>query len=160
MPQAEQIQDRIYKALSTAARVVGTETHAYRPSGPIRPLSPQNRFLRLRAAFSAGSGHFSQPSRYGEALWYGLFDAVYTQPGDYLVQGRSVWFIAAQQRLQPILCVLTNRMVTFSRPAAPMVPGVNDYGGMVTATNSPLLLDWPASVLGAAGRGPLHLVRS
>ena len=153
MPRPEELQDRIYRALDTAARVVGTETYAYRPSGPVHPLNPENRFLRLRAAFSAGGGHFTQPSRYGEALWYGLFDAAYTQPGDYLVQGDSVWFIAAQQHLQPILCVLTNRVVSFSRPAAPMMTGVNDYGGMVTATNSPLLLDWPASVLGAAGRG-------
>jgi hypothetical protein len=153
MRRPEELQDKIYRALNTAARAVGVETHAYRPSGPAHPLHPGNRFLRLRAAFSGGEGRFTQPSTYGEPLWHGLFDAAYTQPGDYLVQGKSVWFIAAQQRLQPVLCVLTNRVVSFSRPAAPMVTGVNDYGGMIPATNSSLLIDWPASVLGAASRG-------
>ena len=153
MHRPEELQDKIYRALNKAARAVGTETHAYRPNGPFRPLSPENRFLRLQAAFSVGDSSFTRASRYGEALWYGLFDAAYTQPGDYLVQGKSVWFIAAQQYLQPILCVLANRVVSFLRPAAPMVTGVNEYGGMTTTTNSPLLIDWPASVLGASGRG-------
>ena len=153
MPLPDDLQDRIYRGLNAAARSVGAETHAYRPSGPVHPLHPENRFLRLHAAFSARDGSFSQPSKYGDALWHGVFDAAYTQPGDYLVQGESVWFIAAQHRLLPVLCVLTNRVVSFSRPAAPMATGVNDYGGMITATNAPLLIDWPASVLGAASRG-------
>ncbi len=86
-------------------------------------------------------------------MWYGIFDAAYTRPGDYLVQAATVWFIAAQQRLLPVLCVQTNRVVSFSRPAAPSNTGVNSYGGITTDTNQPLLTNWPASVLGVAGRG-------
>jgi hypothetical protein len=149
----ERLQDRIYKGLNAAARAIGTDTYAYRPSGPVDPLNAANRFLRLRAAFSAEDGMFVHPNKYGDALWYGVFDAAYTRPGDYLVQGDATWFIAAQQHLLPVLCVQTNRLVSFFRPAAPSVAGVNDYGGIITATNLPLLIDWPASVLGATGRG-------
>lgn len=70
-----------------------------------------------------------------------------------LVQQGATWFVAAQQRLLPVLCVRTNRVVSFGRPAAPGNTGVNVYGGVTTATNAPLLTNWPASVLGAAGGG-------
>jgi len=151
--QPAELQDRIYKGLNTAARAFGADTYAYRPSGMADPLDPRNRFLRLRAALSAEDGRFQHPSKYGNALWYGVFDAAYTQPGDYLVQGNAVWFIAAQQRLLPVLCVQTNRTVSFARSAAPAATGVNAYGGVNAETAQPLLRNWPASVLGATGHG-------
>jgi hypothetical protein len=150
---ATTLQDRIYRGLNSAARAIGADTDAYRPSGVADPLAPTNRFLRLRAAFTAPDGRFAHPNAYGETLWYGIFDAAYTRPGDYLVQGQVAWFIAAQQRLLPVLCVQTNRIVSFSRPAAPSSMGANRYGGATTATNRRLLTGWPASVLGVSGRG-------
>jgi hypothetical protein len=116
-------------------------------------MFPGNRFLRLRAAFTARDDRFARGNAYGEALWHGIFDAAYTRPGDYLAQGDAIWFIAAQQRLLPVLCVQTNRIVSFWRPAAPSSTGVNSYGGVMTETNQVLLAIWPASVLGASGRG-------
>ncbi len=148
-----ELQDRVHWGLNAAARAVGVDTNAYRPSGFAEPLAAKNRFLRLRAAFTARDGKFAHPNAYGDALWYGIFDAAYTRPGDYLVQADTVWFIAAQQRLVPVLCVQTNRIVSFSRPAAPSSAGVNTYGGVITETNEVLLTNWPASVLGVAGRG-------
>jgi hypothetical protein len=148
-----ELQDRVYRGLNAAARAVGAESDAYRPSGVAKPLAAENRFLRLRAAFTARDGRFVHPNAYGDAIWYGVFDAAYTRSGDYLVQRDGVWFIASQQRLLPVLCVLTNRIVSFWRPAAPSSTGVNTYGGVVTETNTALLTDWPASVLGVAGRG-------
>jgi hypothetical protein len=148
-----ELQDRVHWGLNAAARAVGVDTNAYRPSGFAEPLAAKNRFLRLRAAFTARDGKFAHPNAYGDALWYGIFDAAYTRPGDYLVQADTVWFIAAQQRLVPVLCVQTNRIVSFSRPAAPSSTGVNTYGGVITETNEVLLTNWPASVLGVAGRG-------
>ncbi|MEJ0016757.1 MAG: hypothetical protein WDN25_09335 [Acetobacteraceae bacterium] len=139
--------------MNAAARALGADTDAYRPVGTARPLAMANRFLRLRAAFTAPDGKFARPNTYGDALWHGVFDAAYTRPGDYLVQQPSIWFIAAQQRLLPVLCVQTNRIVSFSRPAAPSSTGINEYGGATTATNDLLLEDWPASVLGATGGG-------
>jgi hypothetical protein len=147
------LQDRIHWGLNVAARAIGIETDAYRPSGVSEPLDPMNRFLRLRAAFTAPDGKFAHPNGYGDALWYGVFDAAYTRPGDYLVQEAATWFVASQQRLLPVLCVRTNRVVSFWRPAAPANTGVNAYGGVTTATNAPLLTNWPANVLGASGRG-------
>jgi hypothetical protein len=147
------LQDRVHWGLNAAARAVGADTDAYRPSGFSEPLARENRFLRLRAAFTARDGKFAHPNAYGDALWYGIFDAAYTCPGDYLVQGDAIWFIAAQQRLVPVLCVQTNRIVSFSRPAAPSSTGVNTYGGVTAATSQALLTNWPASVLGVAGRG-------
>jgi hypothetical protein len=148
-----ELQNRVHWGLNAAARAVGADTDAYRPSGFSEPLAPENRFLRMRAAFTARDGKFAHPNSYGDALWYGIFDAAYTRPGDYLVQADSVWFVAAQQRLVPVLCVQTNRIVSFSRPAAPPSTGVNAYGGTIMETNKILLTSWPASVLGVAGRG-------
>ena len=148
-----ELQDRVHRGLNSAARAVGADTDAYRPVGVAKPLAVENRFLRLRAAFTARDGRFAHPNAYGDAIWYGVFDAAYTRPGDYLVQPSGVWFIASQQRLLPVLCVQTNRIVSFWRPAAPSNTGVNSYGGVVTETNTVLLSDWPASVLGAVGRG-------
>ena len=149
----EQLQDRIHRGWNAAARAVGADTYAYRPAGASEPLAPTNRFLRLRAAFTAPDGRFAHANAYGDALWYGIFDAAYTQPGDYLAQADLIWFIAAQQRLLPVLCVKTNRTVSFSRPAAPTSTGVNTYGGVTAETNEALLTNWPASVLGAASGG-------
>ena len=151
--QPTALQDRIRWGMNTAARKIGALTDAYRPSGAAAPLDPVNRYLRLPAAFSGIDGKFSHPVGYGSSLWHGFFDAAYTRPGDYLVQGRDVWFVAAQQRLLPVLCVQTNRIVSFSRPAAPSSTGANSYGGMVPSGNIPLLTGWPASVLGASGPG-------
>jgi hypothetical protein len=151
--QPAQLQDRIHRGWNAAARAIGADTDAYRPRGPSEPLARTNRFLRLRAAFTAPDGRFVRPNSYGDALWYGIFDAAYTQPGDYLVQQESVWFIAAQQRLLPVLCVQTDRIISFWRPAAPTSAGVNAYGGSTTATNELLLENWGAKVTGSSGRG-------
>ena len=147
------LQDRIYWGNNVTARAIGVNTDAYRPSSVTNPVAAPNRFLRLPAAFTTPDNKFNRASGYGAALWHGIFDAAYTRPGDYLVQKKAIWFISSQQRLLPTLCVLTNRLVSFWRPAAPSKTGVNEYGGSTAATNTPLLSDWPASVLGASVRG-------
>jgi hypothetical protein len=149
----DRLQDRISRGLGAAARAIGTRTDAYRPSDFADPLALPNRFLRLQAAFSAADGKFAHPSGYGTALWQGVFDSAYTHPGDYLVQDVGTWFVAAQERLLPVLCVRVNRVVSFSRAAAPTANGVNGYGGVTLASATPLLTNWPASVLGVAGGG-------
>lgn len=144
-------QDLISRGLGSAARAIGLTTDALRPKGARRPLDPANRFLRLPTAFADIDGRFSRPVGYGSALHYGIFDTAYTLAGDYLVRADSVWFVAGQPNLLPALCVRTNRTVSFLRPAAPAASGLNQYGGVDRATLAPLLTDWPASVLGAAG---------
>jgi hypothetical protein len=145
------LQDRIARGLGAAARAVGESADAYRPSGPVTPLDAANRYLRLPAVFSAVRGGFDRSVTFGEALWHGVFDSAYTRPGDYLVQQAGTWFVVAQPPLMPVLCARANRTVSFLRPAAPNVSGANFYGGVTLATATPLLTDWPASLLGATG---------
>jgi hypothetical protein len=148
------LQDRIRWGLNVAARSIGLPTDAYRPSGPSEPLRPSNRFLRLHAAFCGVRGGFDRPIEYDRPLWSGIFDAAYTRVGDYLVQPKGTWFVAAQQPLLPVLCVRADRIVSFARAAAPTASGVNTYGGVTAATNTPLLTNWPASVRTASAAGP------
>jgi hypothetical protein len=150
---AARLEDRIRWGLNVAARAAGAITSAYRPSGMGDPLAARNRFLRLNAAFSGLDGKFARPNGYGAALWCGIFDAAYTRAGDYLVQHDATWFIAAQQKLLPVLCVQTNRVISFTRPAAQTSTGVNSYGGVTAANVTPLMSAWPASVLVASREG-------
>ena len=152
MDQAR-IQDRVCWGMNVAARAAGATTDAYRPVDCANPLAPANRFLRLPAVFSGAEGRFVRPRGYGDALAHGTFDSAYTRPGDYLVQGDATWFIAAQEPLLPVLCVRANRIVSFVRAGAPTATGVNSYGGVTAASTTPLLTNWPASVLGASGGG-------
>jgi hypothetical protein len=149
----DHIQDRIRWGMNVAARNIGTTTDAYRPTDVSAPTAPRNRYLRFHAAFSAPDNRFLKPSGYGSAIWHGVFDAAYTKVGDYLIQKGNIWFIAAQQDLLPVLCVKADRVVSFSRSDAPASAGVNTYSGVTTATNTPLLTDWPASILGVGGSG-------
>jgi hypothetical protein len=152
--QQPRLKDRIARGLGAAARHIGAPHDAYRPTSANTPLDPRNRYLRLPAAFDADNRFFQRPSSYGRATWYGIFDSAYTQPGDYLSGPTGIFFIAAQQPLLPTLCVLTNRILTLSRPAAPSTPGLNSYGGVFLATATPLLTAWPASILTAGSGSP------
>lgn len=158
---ATRLQDLISRGMGTAARRAGVVCDAYRPRDGFNPLAPTNRYLQLTAAFNAEDPGFRRANAYGRSVWYGVFDSAYTQPGDYLVErdGTRVWFIATQPSLLPVVCVLTNRVVSFARPAAPMLPGINSYGGVLRADLVPLLTDWPASVLagGTGEREPAEL---
>jgi hypothetical protein len=152
----DHIQDRIRWGLNVAARNIGSTTDAYRPSSASSPTAPCNRYLRFNAAFSGPDNRFLRPNGYGAVLWHGVFDAAYTQVGDYLVQNGDVWFIAAQQDLLPVVCVKADRIVSFSRSDAPADTGVNTYSGVTTDTNTPLFTDWPASIIGVGGSGVPH----
>ena len=150
----DRIQDRLQWGMNVAARAAGAPVDAYRPSGAVNPLDPANRYLRLHALFTGMMGKFLRPDGYGETLVHGIFDAAYTQVGDYLVQpGGGTWFIASQEPMLPVLCVRASRVVSLARANAPSATGVNGYGGVTATTTTPLLTDWPASVMGAAGGG-------
>ena len=102
-------------ALGAAARRIGARrTPTGRAARPTRSRRPTASCV-CPAAFTVPDGKFAKPNGYGAALWYGVFDAAYTRPGDYLVQDSGTWFVAAQQPLLPVLCVQTNRIVSFVR---------------------------------------------
>jgi hypothetical protein len=150
------IPNAIQRGLGAAARAVGAWCSLYRPQSANRPMDGSNSLLRLPAAFANPRG-LNAPVGYGDALWEGYFDAGYSRPGDYIAGPDGVFFVAAQPRLGPVLCVKTNRVLGFSRPTPPLMAGVNCYMGVQPDTALPLLVDWPASVLaaGVGGRGPL-----
>ncbi len=150
---ASHLQDRIRWGSNVAARSLGLPTDAFRSRGAADPLDLTNRFLRLNALFTPPDNKLTRSIPYGSALWHGIFDAAYTRVGDYLVHPDGTWFVASQPPLLPVLCVRTNRTVSFTRPAAASSSGVNSYGGVTSATNSPLMANWPASVMGASGGG-------
>ena len=142
------LQDRIFRGLGTAARAIGVLCDAYRPTGAADPLAPANRFLRLSAAFDAQDAQFRKAGLPGDPVWYGVFDAAYLRAGDYLVEagpnGRS-WFVAALQNLLPPLLVLTNTVVSVTRPGAGVRPGAGSYGGGGIA--AAVITGFPASLL-------------
>ena len=148
------LQDIISRGLGSAARHIGTACDAFRPSGATDPLTPENRYLRLTAAFTQDNLSFRSPVGYGHATWSGIFDSAYTRVGDYLSGPAGTFFISAQQRLLPTLCVLATRTVSITRAAAPEFAGINAYGGLVPATAAPVITNWPASILFAGSGSP------
>jgi hypothetical protein len=145
------LQDRLYLGLGLSARHVGESTDAFRPAGPLRPLAAENRFLRLPATFTSSYGQYSQTNQFGNALWYGILDASYTRPGDYLVTAEATYFIASQAPLLPILCARTNRTISIAQPDVQANIAGNAYGGYTSGGSTVLMADWPASIL-AEGR--------
>ena len=155
---SDPVQDRAARAMGAAARAMGVQTHAFRPRGAHRPLAPENRFLRLPAAMQVGA-RFGRAARTDAPLWQGVFDTAYTAQGDYLVQGESIFFIAAQPRLLAATCVKTNRLVSIQRAGGAVAVGINPYGGATRTELSDIMTEWPASMLGvhAAGWPRAHL---
>jgi hypothetical protein len=161
---ARKLADRVRRSQGRTAMALGSWCDAYRPVDATNPLIPQNRFMKLPAAFSADNGEFARPVGYGQATWWGLFDAAYTRPGDYLVRPETtpgaadggVWFVVQQQPLLPVLCVRASRVVGFVRPAATdgtASMGVGSYGGFTVGSATALLSDYPVSVFNGYGGG-------
>ncbi len=146
------IEDRIAWGRNRAARRIGAPTDAFRPGSAYDPLAPSNRYLRLHATFSPSPGNFEHAPGFGNAVYFGYFDSAYTKPGDYLVQDDRTFFVASQESLLPVLCVRTNRIISIHRPAGSTAAG-GGYGGMAPAATTPVLTNWPVSVLGVSTGG-------
>lgn len=152
--QQGRLSDRVWRGLGVAARAIGSQVDAYRPAGGDNPLRSANRFLLLPATFTPPRIKAVRPGGYGEAMWEGVFDAAYTQPGDYLVRSDgAIWFVAAQPPMQAAHCVQVLRRLSFTRPSGPVTAGANLYGGVVRSTAASVLTNWPAAMFVAAGAG-------
>jgi hypothetical protein len=121
----------------------------YRPVAPANPINSRNRTIKLFAAFNAGDGRFGRGEPYGDAVWWGVFDASYTKPGDYLVGAAGTFFVASQAPLLPVQCVKTNRTLTIVRPAQVQTGG---YSGLVKEAAVVVDAGWPASILALNAR--------
>ena len=147
------LQDRLHRGLGTAARRIGHSADAFRPSGTSNPLSKGNHFLRLHAAFIPARGGTNYTNLYGDPFWIGVFDASYTRPGDYLDHEATIFFIASQKPMLPVLCVETNAVLSISRPLIQLNAASNPYGGYTLGGSTILVDHWPASVLSETKAG-------
>lgn len=152
---AAQLQDRLHRAAGRSAAIAGETCDLFRPPGPMNPLAPAHRILRLHAAFLPIGGNLRRPVQQNQSLWEGLFDAAYTRPGDILRRARdgAVFYIAAQQSLLPVLCVRALRIITITRPSTANVAGLNLYGGAIAATETILAEGWPAATTSLLAQG-------
>jgi hypothetical protein len=150
---APQLRNRVAKGLGQAAFRIGHLYDAFRPTSPVAPLARRNFFLRLNVALHGEDKDWHRGARYGQPLWFGLYDSVYTEPGDYLVGPLGTFFVASQPPMLPAVCVQTNRILRFVRPRGARNAGLNGYGGVQPGQEDLLLDGWPASVLAASGGG-------
>ncbi len=151
------LQDKINRGMGLAARKLGTPFIVYRPTQATDPLSSRNRVIKLCASFNAEDGRFRKVSNFGKPIWWGVFDASYTQPGDYLVGESGTYFISAERPLLPVQCVATNHVVQILRAATPAPGG---YSGFSAATATQIVKGFPASLLEAESRGSEADVRA
>ena len=150
---ALKLQDRVRFGQGIAALHIGQSADAYRPKSPYRPTQVEHRFLRFHAAFMPKEGGAARTNSYGNPEWYGIFDASYTKPGDYIVQGSATYFIADQQSFLPVLCVRTNRTISITRPWLQTAAGGVGYGGYINHNTTMVMEDWPVSMLGITDKG-------
>jgi hypothetical protein len=151
------LQDRISRGMGVAARKLGTPFIVYRPTQAANPLSSRNRVIKLYASFNAEDDRFRKVSGFGKPVWWGVFDASYTRPGDYLVGESGTYFICAQRPLLPVQCVSTNHVVQILRAATPVTGG---YSGFSAATATQIIEGFPASLLETGARGSEADVRT
>lgn len=145
---AAKLQDKVYAGYAKAAKRIGYQADQYRPSSASNPISSGNKLRSIYASFNAEDMSYNKPNKYGHPTWYGLVDGSLTQNGDYLTNAQDgTYFIAAQQTALPILMVQCNRVIDIKRPQIQANVGAIAYGGATASTESPLMTQWPASVL-------------
>jgi hypothetical protein len=140
----DRIDDMIQRGRGRAAIAVGEWHDLHRPKTPVSPLQGGSTIMRMQALFTPSEG---RAASYGHPLFEGAFDAAYTQPGDYLVGPTYTWFIASQAPLLPVVCVKATRTVNVGRPGVTDGVGLGTYGGLQRQLATPVLQNWPASVV-------------
>jgi hypothetical protein len=143
------LQDLLSKGWGVAARRIGIPHIVYRPDGILNPIVSSNRIIKLSAAFIPNNGIATGATGYAGVLWRGVFDSLYTLPGDYLQGAESSFFIAAQRPMQPILCIETSNIITINRP---QVNFSCSYSGFVAGNAQQMILGWPALLMTAAAK--------
>jgi hypothetical protein len=141
------LADRLAYGAGCVARRVGFLHDAYRPAGPVAPIDPALRFLRLAVAFVLPGGAVGAPSAFGVPYRQAWADWSYLAVGDYLVGPEGTVFVASIEPPKPMLVVMTNAVVRLCRPAAPVLAGLNEYSAVLPATETVLFQGFPVSLL-------------
>ncbi len=140
----DRIDDMIQRGRGLAAIAIGEWHDLHRPKGHASPLQGGTTIMRMPALFTPSEG---RAASYGHPLFEATVDAAYTQPGDYLVGPTYTWFVASQPPLLPVVCVKATRTVSVSRAGAMDGVGLGGYGGLQRQLATPLLTNWPASLV-------------
>lgn len=156
MDQAR-IQARLNRGYGKASRFLGAPFAHYRPIDPTSPLD--NQIDTPLAAFDVSSTFtFAAPSKYNNAIYYGLIDATDVLPGDYFISDAGTWFVAGMEPLKPPLCVRCNVTATFYQ-IGPDTSAPRYYGGDIPAGRTLLIKDLPISELNG-GKGERNAAAS
>lgn len=146
---ADRINQKIYAGSGKAALRIGYDYDVYRPAHAADPLT--NKVETLKVGFNSGDNKYLKPNMPGDMFWFADMDGRYVAPGDYLVRGQDIRFVAAMQSLLPIIVIECNAKVYITRQAAEENVGAVGYGGLtdakqvavVGASESP----WPAAIV-------------
>ncbi|MDE8348933.1 MAG: hypothetical protein POG74_05535 [Acidocella sp.] len=141
------LADRLAYGAGCAARRVGFIHDAYRPDGPASPLDLAKRVMRLTVAYVLPGGSVAAPSGVAVPFRQAWADWSYLQVGDYLVGPEGCAFVVAIEPPKPMMVVMTNAVIEISRPAAPVLAGINPYGAALPATMMNILSGFPASLM-------------
>lgn len=152
------VQEKIWKAYGISARKLGLPYAVYRPNGPHDPIADGNFIENEFAAFTshkAAEYSFGRPMDHKQFLAHALVDGNKVEHGYYLVHAEITFFVAAKERLTPILAIACNRTVTITRKLKNASLGLQPaYGATNAATDELLAQNWPASVrMGAKSQG-------
>lgn len=156
------IVNKIYYGYSQAAKRLGAEMTIYRSSSAINPISPDNipSHSTILATFPPTMDYLKYQN-YGNAIYFGIFDARVTYTADYLYDPvlDTTYFIGSQDALVPILCVQCNASISIVRPHSSTAKGYIGYSGRTSTTDIPLYQAAPASVLLKTTKGVNNSVR-
>ena len=143
----DKLQDKLSKGLGVAARKLGAPTIVYRPVDCSQPLAEVHRVAKISAAFEP-EDRLVNSKGVVSPIWRGIFDTYYTRPADYLVSSSNIYFISSQTFGQMVVCILTNRVISVSRPTFTPPGG---YSGSTRAECDNILVNWPANVTELVG---------
>jgi hypothetical protein len=130
-----------------SAQVLGIPYRQYRPNGSYMPLNFGNLVATIPVWITADSkGMGNKPFVAKNPVAYAMVDPVTVAVGDYLVGDFGTFFIASLDSLMPTQVVRCNQTITVSRPNT-QATGENFYGGVQDSTSTPILAEWPASVI-------------
>jgi hypothetical protein len=131
-------------------QILGLPYQHFNPTNPLDPLGALNPSVLVGTLPCWITGDkackAATPFDPAKPIVYGLFDVTQTNVKDYLVGPLGTFFIASQDVPHPITLTRCNRTLTISRPAGPPA-GPAFYSGDTTATETPLMIGYPALVI-------------